>query len=87
MINDLIVSFINWVDNIYSSMGLFNALSNIITQINTYQFYINDFHYYLRGAYFILGKPMIIYVITVSGTIFIITIIGAIVNIISQFIP
>lgn len=87
MINDLIVSFIEWVDGVYSSMGLFTALSNIITQINTYQSYINDFQYYLRGAYFILGKPLIIYVVTVSGTIFVIAIIGALVNIISQFIP
>lgn len=87
MITDLIVSFINWVDSVYSSMGLFTALSNLITKINTYQSYTLQFQNYLSGAYFIFGKPMVIYVISVSGTIFIITIIGALVNIISQFIP
>ena len=87
MITDMIISFINWVDSVYSSMGLFTALNNIITQINTYQSYVNDMQYYIRGAYFIFGKPMIIYVISLSATIFIITIIGAIVNIVSQFIP
>lgn len=87
MINDMIISFINWVDGVYSNMGLFTALSDIITKINTYQSYVNDMQYYIRGAYFIFGKPLIIYVISISATIFIITIIGAIVNIVSQFIP
>lgn len=87
MVNDFIISFIQWVDSVYSSLGLFTALSNLITQLNTYQSYISDFQYYLSGAYFIFGKAMIIYVITVSGTIFVISIIGALVNIISQFIP
>lgn len=87
MITDFVISFINWVDSVYSSMGLFTALSNIITKINTYQTYTAQFQTYLSGAYFIFGKSMVIFVITVSGSIFVISIIGALVNIISQFIP
>lgn len=87
MITTLIVNFINWADGVYSDMGLYTALSDLLTKINTYQTYINDFQSYLSGAYFIFGKPLIIFVVSVSGTIFIISIVGALVNIISQFIP
>lgn len=87
MITDLISNFILWVDSIFNNIGLYSALSTIITKINTYQSYVNDMQYYVRGAYFIFGKPLIIFVLSISATIFIVSLIGAIVNIVSQFIP
>lgn len=87
MITDFLVNVIQWFDSFFTNLDLYTHLNSLITQLNTYQSYINDFRYYLSGAYFIFGKSMVIFVLTVSGTIFLISFIGAIVNIISQFIP
>lgn len=87
MWTDFIIFIIGWADDMFTSFDFYQELDSLITTLNTYQTYINDFQYYLSGAYFIFGKPLIIFCLTVSGGIFIISLIGAIVNIVSQFIP
>ena len=87
MITDLIVSLIQFLDQVLDSLGIFNSLSDLITSLGTYQTYLNDFQTYLSGAYFIFGKPLIIFVLTLSGTVFIIKVVMAIVMIVGQFVP
>lgn len=87
MITDLIVSLINFLDQILDVLGIFDSLSDLISTLGTYQTYLNDFQNYLSGAYFIFGKPLIIFVLTLSGTVFIIKVVMAIVMIVGQFVP
>lgn len=55
--------------------------------MNTYQSYVSTFQTYLSSAYFIFGKPMVIYVLGFSVTIFAIKCIGALIMIVGQFVP
>lgn len=87
MINDIIIKLIQYLDLFFSDLTLFTKLSQLQTALNTYQSYINDFQYYLSGAYFIFGKPLIIFVVGLSATVFTIKLIGAVVMIVGQFIP
>lgn len=87
MLTDFIIFCINFLDSILSGMSFFDKLQSLITTLNTYQTYINDFQYYLSGAYFIFGKPLIIFVVGLSATVFAVKLIGAIVMIVGQFIP
>lgn len=87
MITDLFIKGIEFLDMMLSRLSFFTKLSDLITTLNTYQTYINDFQYYLSGAYFIFGKPLIIFVLGLSATVFAIKLIGAIVMIVGQFIP
>lgn len=87
MINDFIIGFINLVDNFFNSLDLFSLLTDLITKMNTYQTYVSTFQTYLSSAYFIFGKPMVMYVLGFSITIFALKCIGALVMIVGQFVP
>lgn len=87
MLTDFIVSIITTFDNILSGFDLFQLLEDLITQLNTYQSYINEFQVYLSGAFYIFGKPLIIFVLGISGTVFLIKLVMAIVMIVGQFVP
>lgn len=87
MVNDILLKLIFIFDDIISATGLLDYVQEIIVKLSTYETYIDDIQYYLSGAYFFLGKPLIIFVVGVSATVFAIKLIGAIVMIISQFIP
>lgn len=87
MINDFIIGFISLVDNFLYNLNFFTFLSDLITKMNTYTNYVSTFQTYLSSAYFIFGKPLVMYVVGFSITIFAIKVIGAIVMIVGQFIP
>ena len=87
MITDLIVALINFLDQVLEALNVFDSISDLITSLGTYQTYLNDFQNYLSGAYFIFGKPLIIFVLGLSGTVFLIKLVMAIVMIVGQFFP
>lgn len=87
MINDILIHIVTWFDTIFSNLDLYSALNNILTVITKYKDYAYDIQYYLSGAYFIFGKSMVLFVLGASAIVFTIKLIGAIVMIVSQFIP
>lgn len=87
MVNDIIIALFEILDKLITLSGLFNLLSDLLDKLSVIQTYSNDIQYYLSGAYFFLGKPLIIFVISVATTCFLIKLIGALVMIIGQFIP
>ena len=87
MITDFIIAVINAFDLMLSSFDLFEMLEDLLDHLDLYQSYMNDATVYLSGAYFIFGKPLIIYTVSLAATVFAIKLIGAIVMIVGQFVP
>ena len=87
MITDFVISIIQFIDSFISGLDVFTALTDLITKLNTYQTYINEFQIYLSGAYYIFGKSLIVFVVSVGATVFVIKLCMAIVMIVGQFIP
>lgn len=87
MINDIIISLIQFIDSFVSNSQLLSKLNELSTYLLKYQDYIGTLRQYLGGAYFIFSKEMVTYVLIVGGIIFAISIVGSLLNIISQFIP
>lgn len=86
MINDLILNILQFLFDIYTNT-LHTPINNLITHINTWQNYTSDFTVWLGGVYYILGKPLCIFMLTAFGLILTIRIIFAIVHLIGQFVP
>lgn len=82
MITDIFTSFINGFDTFYTSFGLTAKITKLITLLTKYEDYLNDFKYYMSGVYFILGKPLVTYMVSVAVTVLVIRLILAIVNIV-----
>ncbi len=87
MLTDFVISLIQFIDNIVSGLSLFDLLNELVVKMNTYQSYINEFQVYLSGAFYVFGKPLIIFVLGASATVFIIKLVMAIVMIVGQFVP
>lgn len=87
MITDFVISLIQFIDNIVSGLSLFELLNELVVKMNAYQSYINEFQVYLSGAFYVFGKPLIIFVLSASATVFIIKLVMAIVMIVGQFVP
>ena len=87
MINDLISKLILAFDNLLSSLGLYNKFSQLIGYLDDFQSYATEFNKYLSGVYFIFGKSLVIYMISVFIVIVAVRIIFAVVHLIGQFVP
>lgn len=87
MINDLIIKIIMVFDNLYNNFGVSALIEDLIDKISTFEDYLSDFQYYLGGVYFVLGKPLVVFMVSVFSIIFTIRLVMAIVNIVGQFIP
>ena len=87
MINDLIVGLITLFNNFINSTSLIINLNEMLSYLQLFENYSVDFQTYLSGAYFFVGKPLILYVIGFSAIIFTVNLAGAIIMIVSQFIP
>lgn len=87
MINDFIIKIIMVFDNLYNNFGVSSLLEDLLEKVSTFEDYLSDFEYYLGGVYFVLGKPLVIFMVSVFGIIFTIRLVMAIVNIVGQFIP
>lgn len=87
MINDIIIGIINAFDVMLTHFDLFELLQDLTDKLDLYQTYMNEATPYLSGAYFIFGKPLIIYTVGLAATVFAIKFIGALVMIVGQFVP
>ena len=82
MINDFITGIINAVDGFYTSLDISTHLSDLLDKLNKPFDYVADFGYYMSGVYFIFGKPLVIYFISVVAIIITIRIALAVVNLV-----
>lgn len=87
MINDLISMAIYGLDYLLSQFGLYDKLTVLIGYLDDFQTYTTEFNKYLSGVYFIFGKALVVYMVSVFVTIVIIRIIFALVHLIGQFVP
>ena len=87
MINDLISMAIYGLDYLLSQFGLYDKLTVLIGYLDDFQTYTTEFNKYLSGVYFIFGKSLVVYMVSVFATIVIIRIIFALVHLIGQFVP
>ena len=82
MITDIFSSFITGFDEFYTSFGLTAKISELITLLTKYEDFVQDFRYYASGVYFIFGKPLVVYMVSVAVAVLVIRLILAIVNIV-----
>lgn len=87
MINDFLSSIILALDHLLNELGLNDKISDLLSYIDDYSGYTSEFNKYLSGVYFVVGKPLVIYILSVAVTIIIIRIIFAIVNLVGQYVP
>lgn len=87
MINDFISNIILALDNLLNEMGLYDKMDILLSYLDDYSSYTTEFNKYLSGVYFVVGKPLVIYLLSVAVTIIIIRFIFAIVNLVGQYVP
>ena len=75
------------LDYLLSQFGLYDKLTVLIGYLDDFQTYTTEFNKYLSGVYFIFGKSLVVYMVSVFATIVIIRIIFALVHLIGQFVP
>ena len=87
MINDLIIKLIQLFDGLYNSFGVSSLFEDLFEKASTFETYTTEFSYYLGGLYFVFGKSLIVFMVSVFSIVFMIRLVMAIVNIVGQFIP
>lgn len=87
MINDFLTLPLELLSQLLTTIGLVQLLADLLVKLNTVFNYTEEIHYYLSGAYFIFGRPLLGFVLTSSGIVFVVKFVMAIVMIVSQFIP
>lgn len=70
MINDILQKIVVWVDTLYTNLAISEKISNLLSYLSEYQTYIDDFKYYVSGIYFIFGKALITYMVSVAVALF-----------------
>lgn len=87
MLADIIEFFVNLLDTILSHLGVTTLLNNLLGYLDDWQQYTTTFNNYLSGVYFILGKPLVLYIVGAFGVIVTIKLIMAIIHLFSSFKP
>ena len=87
VINDFIIGFINSLITFYESSGLHTDVTNLICYLDDWQQYSSLFAEYMQGVYFLFGKALVVYMVTVFVAVFVVRLFFAVVNLVGQFIP
>ena len=87
MINDLISNLIIAFDDLLTNLGLYTKFTILIGYLDDFQTYTTEFNKYLSGVYFIFGKTLVMYMISVFIIVVAVRIIFAVVHLIGQFVP
>lgn len=87
MINDLISNIILAFDDLLTKIGINNMITTLLSYLDDFQSYTTEFNKYLSGVYFIFGKSLVIYIVSVAVVIIILRIALAVVNLVGQFVP
>ena len=70
MINDILQKIVVWVDTLYTTLNISQKISTLLGYLSEYQNYLTDFKYYISGIYFIFGKALITYMVSVAVALF-----------------
>lgn len=87
MINDIISNLIIAFDDFITQLGLYTKITTLISYLDDFTTYTTEFNKYLSGVYFILGKSLVVYIVTCFALIVVIRIIFAVINLVGQFVP
>ena len=87
MINDFITKLILSFDDLLTNIGLYTKLTSLLSHLTDFQQYTLEFQKYLSGVYFIFGKALCTYMISVFIIVVGVRIVFAIVHLVGQFIP
>lgn len=87
MINDFISKIIISFDGFLTSLGLYTKITELIGFLDDFQSYSTEFNKYLTGVYFILGKGLCTYIISVFVVVVVVRILFAVVHLVGQFVP
>ena len=64
MINDIISNLIIAFDDFITQLGLYTKITTLIGYLDDFTTYTTEFNKYLSGVYFILGKSLVVYIVT-----------------------
>ena len=87
MINDLITKLILAFDDLLTNIGLYTKLTVLLNHLSDFTQYTTEFQKYLSGVYFIFGKALIVYMISVFVVVVAVRIVFSIVHLVGQFVP
>lgn len=82
MITDIVKALITFFDTTYQSLDISTHLAELLDKLNKPFDFVEIFSYFIQGAYFVFGKPLFVYMISVIVIILAIRIIMAIVNLV-----
>lgn len=82
MLTDIVKAFISFFDTSYQNLDISTHLADLLDKLNKPFEYVETFKYFIQGAYFVFGKPLFAYMISVIVIILAIRIIMAIVNLV-----
>lgn len=86
MITDFIIKSMTMILYFYNTY-IHPHIGDLLTHINEWQNYTSTFQTYLGGVYFILGKSLIVFIITTFGIILVVRLFFAVLNIVGQYVP
>lgn len=86
MINDFIKGFLDIFLNLYNNY-LHSHISTLIGYLEEWENHTTIFNDLLSGVYYLCGKPLVIYMVSVFLVIFVIRFLLAIINIVGQYVP
>ena len=87
MINDFIVGIFEFINSLYTSLGVSTIISQLIDTFTKLSDYSSTFQYYLSGAYYVFGKSLVQFVFTASGLVFVFRFVMAIIYIVGNYVP
>lgn len=80
MITDIVKSILLFFDSIYQNLGVSSFIADLIDKLDKPFEYVGQFSYFISGVYFIFGKPLAVYLISVIVIILGIRLVTSVVN-------
>lgn len=87
MINDLIINLFEFFNSLYTSLGVSTIVENLLEVFTKISDYSSSIQYYLSGAYYVFGKPLVQFVFRASGLVFVFRFVMAVIYIVGNYIP
>lgn len=86
MLTDFVNNLLTTILSFYTNV-LHPHIANLLSHIMAWQTYTADFKTYLGGVYYVLGKPLIVFIVVTFSLILVVRLVFAIVWLVGQFVP
>lgn len=86
MINDIIIKLVDVFNGLYTFF-VGSRIQGVLTLLSSWQDNAATMRTYLQGVYFIVGKPLCVYIVSAFAVILVLRLTMAIINIVGQYIP